>query len=125
MNNDVEELLTEGMQRTTAGVRMAPELAGRLSGQAASKHRRRLFTQAGVAGGTALAVAAGFVIAGVLSPATSGTAEPQVQTAAYVVSQMNHALGRAPWWPTSSRRSRPAASGRRPPAGSTRNRPIL
>lgn len=80
---------------------MDPGLAGRMSGQAARKHRRWLFTRAGAAGGTVLgvaglAVAAGFTIAGVLSPATRGAAAPHVQTAAYVLSHVNHALASGP-----------------------------
>jgi hypothetical protein len=110
MSNDIEELLRDGMERTTAEVRMAPDLAGRLAGQAARRHRRRLRTRAGATGGTVLGAAgltvAGFATAG--TPATApggtgathggtgathgGTGASRVQTAAYVLSHVNHAL---------------------------------
>jgi hypothetical protein len=99
MGNDVEELLRDGMRRTTVGVRMAPDLAGRLAGQAARKHRRWLLTRAGAAGGTALAalaVAAGFAVAGAVTTAPGATIAPRVQTAAYVIGQANHALASEP-----------------------------
>jgi hypothetical protein len=92
MANDVEELLRDGMCRATDEVRMAPSLAGSLTGQAASRRRRRQYTRAGLAAGTALAAVAGFAIAGPLttSPARPGAA--RVQTVSYVIGQANHAL---------------------------------
>jgi hypothetical protein len=90
MAKDIEELLRDGMRRATDEVRMAPDLAGRLTGQAARNRRRRTFAQAGVAAGTALAVAAGFAVAGAL------TAPPSVpvraQNVAYVISRASRAL---------------------------------
>lgn len=91
MKTDVEELLREGMERFTTGVR-AP---GGLARAAAHLHRRRLAVRAAVACGTAAVTAAAVIVAtGAVSgssarPAASGAQE---RAAAYVVKRVENAL---------------------------------
>jgi len=91
MNTDVEELLREGMERFTAGVRAPAGLAhaaGRL-------HRRRLAARTAVACGTAAAAATALilVVAGAGGGAArTGPSGTQARTAAYVISRVENAL---------------------------------
>jgi hypothetical protein len=91
MNTDVEELLRDGMERFTAGVRAPAGLAhtaGRL-------HRRRLAVRAAVACGTAAVTAAAVVAVAAGAgggPAQTGPTVSQARTAAYVISRVEKAL---------------------------------
>jgi hypothetical protein len=90
MNTDVEELLREGMERFTAGVRAPAGLAD----TARRLHRRRLAVRAAVACGTAAVTAAAVTV----TVAATGTAPrtgpggARAQTAAYVVQRVEKAL---------------------------------
>jgi hypothetical protein len=91
MNTDVEELLRDGMERFTAGVRAPAGLAhaaGRL-------HRRRLAARTAVACGTAAAAATALivVVAGASGgPAQTGPGGTRARTAAYVINRVENAL---------------------------------
>ena len=91
MNTDVEELLRDGMQRFTAGLR-APAGLARTAGRL---HRRRLAVRAAVACGTAAVTAAAVVVAAAGAggtPPPSGVSGARVRTAAYVVHRVEKAL---------------------------------
>jgi hypothetical protein len=91
MNTDVEELLRDGMERFTAGVRAPAGLA-----HTASRRRRlRLIIRAAVVCGTAAvtAVAVVAVAAGAGGgPARTGPALSQAHTVAYVISRVEKAM---------------------------------
>jgi len=88
MNTDVEELLRDGMERFTAGVRAPVGLAGG-AGRLHRLHRRRLAARAAVACGAAAAIAVGVAFAATAGAAGSGA---QVRTAAYVTKRVEYAL---------------------------------
>ena len=91
MNTEVEELLRDGMERFTEGVR-APE---GLAGAAARLRRRRTARRALVAGGTVTATAAAVIIAAAAAGGTAartGSSLAQARETAYVVSRVEHAL---------------------------------
>jgi hypothetical protein len=93
MSNDVEELLRGGMRRATAGVRMAPDLAGQMTRRAASaNHKRRLRAWAATTAGAAVAAVTGFAVAGAMTVAPAASGGPRAQTVAYVVSRIDRAL---------------------------------
>jgi hypothetical protein len=89
MNTDVEELLQDGMERFTAGVRAPAGLAGG-AGRLHRQHRRRLAARATVACGAAAAIAAGVTFAAAGGSTGSGAA--QAHTVAYVTSRVENAL---------------------------------
>jgi hypothetical protein len=91
MNEDIEELLRDGMERFTKDVR-APAGLARTAGRL---HRRRLAARTAIASGTALVTAA--AVAAVVTsiggtPGPAGPAQPQARTAAYVISRAENAL---------------------------------
>jgi hypothetical protein len=91
MNTDVEELLRDGMERFTAGVRAPAGLAH----TASRRRRRRLAVRAAVACGTAAVTAAAVVAVAAGTgggPARTGPAISQAHTAAYVISRVEKAL---------------------------------
>ncbi|HSS92010.1 MAG TPA: hypothetical protein VLL69_22075, partial [Streptosporangiaceae bacterium] len=91
MNTDVEELLRDGMERFTAGVRAPAGLAR----TASRLRRRRLAVRAAVACGTAAVTAAAVVAvaAGVGGgPGQTGPTVSQAHTTAYVISRVENAL---------------------------------
>jgi len=91
MNTDVEEMLREGMERFTTGVR-APDGLAHAAGRL---HRRRLAARTAVACGTAAAAAMALivVVAGAGGgPAATGPGGTQARTAAYVISRVENAL---------------------------------
>ena len=85
---DVEELLRDGMERFTEGVRAPAGLAA----EAARRHRRRVAIRVSAActGVAAVAAAAALLAAG--SPASTGAAGTRATTVAYVVSHVKQAL---------------------------------
>ena len=91
MNTDVEELLREGMERFTAGVRAPAGLAD----TARRLHRRRLAVRAAVACGTAAVTGAAAVAVTVAATGTAARTGPggaRAQTAAYEVQRVEKAL---------------------------------
>lgn len=86
MNTDVEELLREGMERFTAGVRAPAGLAA----DAGRLHRRRLAARTAVACGTAAVVAVGAAV-GVAAGGPGGS-PAQAHTVAYVTTRVEKAL---------------------------------
>jgi len=90
MNTDVEELLREGMERFTTGVRAPAGLAR----TARRLHRRRLAVRVAVACGTVAVTAAAAiaVTAGTGAPARTQAGVAQARTAAYVISRVEDAL---------------------------------
>jgi hypothetical protein len=91
VNEDIEELLRDGMERFTKEVR-APAGLARTVGQL---HRRRMAVRAAAASGAAIAAAAVAValVTGVGgAPGPAGPPGPQARTAAYVVSRVENAL---------------------------------
>ena len=92
MTTELEQALREGMERFTHGMRVPEGLARR-----ADRHRQRRRRTARVlaaAGTAAIVTAAGAVLAGVTSAPGQG-APPRIQTSAYVVSRVEHALAAA------------------------------
>ncbi len=90
MSTDVEDLLREGMERFTEGVRAPAGLAYRASRQ---RRRRRIVRGAvliGTAVATATAVAVAMTAAGTV--AQPGSSLAQARAAALVVSRVKHAL---------------------------------
>jgi len=90
MSTEVEDLLREGMQRFTEGIR-AP--AGLAQAARRQRRRRRIFrgTMAGLAAvATAAAVAVAMTAAGMV--AQPGGSLAQARAAAYLVSRVKHAL---------------------------------
>ena len=91
MNTDVEELLREGMDRFTTGVRAPAGLAR----EAVRLRRRRRAVRAGVACGTAAVIAvAAIALTGVAAGVSPrpGDGLAQARTAAYVISRVEDAL---------------------------------
>jgi hypothetical protein len=91
MNTEVEELLRDGMERFTAGVR-APE---GLAGAAGRLRRRRTARRALVAGGTVTATAAAVIIAAAAAGGTAartGGSLAQARETAYVLTRVENAL---------------------------------
>jgi hypothetical protein len=89
MTTELEQALREGMERFTHGMRVPEGLARK-----ADRHRQRRRRTARVlaaAGTAAIVTAAGAVLAGVTGASGQG-APPRIQTAAYVVSRVEHAL---------------------------------
>ena len=91
MNTDVEELLREGMERYTAGVRAPAGLA-----HTASKlRRRRMAVRAAVACGTAAVIATAAVVVAAGASATPPGTNPgmaDTHAVAYVLSRVQKAL---------------------------------
>jgi hypothetical protein len=89
MKTDAEELLRDGMERFTAGVR-AP---GGLAGTVAAMRRRRRATRTAVACGTAAVTAAAVALV-VVSGGTagSGVSPAQAREMAYVTKRVENAL---------------------------------
>jgi hypothetical protein len=93
MNTDVEELLREGMERFTAGVRAPAGLAHTASGL----RRRRMAVRAAVACGAAAVTATVAVVVAVGAGGTPGRTNPgmaNTRTTAYVISRVDKALAR-------------------------------
>ncbi len=91
MNTEVEELLRDGMERFTEGVR-APE---GLASAASRLRRRRTARRALVAGGTVTATAAAVIIATAAAGGTAartGSSLAQARETAYVLTRVEHAL---------------------------------
>jgi hypothetical protein len=91
VNEDIEDLLRDGMERFTKDVR-APAGLARTAGQL---HRRRLAVRAAVASGTAVIATAAVVAVVAVAGGTGGPAGPggpQARTVAYVISRIEHAL---------------------------------
>jgi hypothetical protein len=94
MNTSVEELLRDGMERFTEGVRAAGG-PSRLAREAGRLHRRRLTVRTAAAGGTAAVIAAAVIaVTGGASavPARTGVHGTQARTVAYVTGQVERAL---------------------------------
>lgn len=89
MNTDVEDLLQDGMERFTAGVRAPAGLAGQAAGLH-RQHRRRLVARTAVACGTAAAIAIGATF--VAASGSGGDGVAQAHTVAYVTSRVENAL---------------------------------
>jgi hypothetical protein len=89
MKTDMEELLRDGMERFTEGMRAPAGLAA----EAGRRHRRRMAARvsAGCGGVAAVAAAAALLLAGG-APAATGGSGTQARTVAYVVSRVKHAL---------------------------------
>jgi hypothetical protein len=91
MNTEMEELLRDGMERFTAGVR-APE---GLASAAARLRRRRMARRALVAGGTVTATAAAVILATVAAGGTAartGSGVAQGRETAYILTRVESAL---------------------------------
>jgi hypothetical protein len=90
MSTDVEDLLREGMERFTAGVRAPAGLAHRASGL----RRRRRIVRGAVLTAAAAATAAGVAVAMAAAGtvAQPGSSLAQARAAAYVVSRVKTAL---------------------------------
>ena len=91
MNADVEELLREGMERFTTGVRAPVGLAG----AAVRLRRRRRAARAAVAcGAVAVIAVAAIAVTGVAvgAPGRPGGGPARARTAAYVISRVETAL---------------------------------
>ena len=92
MNIEVEELLRDGMERFTAGVR-APQ--GLASGAAGTLRRRRTVRRALVAGGAVTATAAAVIIVTAAAGGTTartGGSVAQARETAYLVARVENAL---------------------------------
>jgi hypothetical protein len=87
MKTDAEELLRDGMERFTAGVR-AP---GGLAGTVAAMRRRRRVTRTAVACGTAAVTAAAVALVSG-GTARSGVSPAQAREMAYVTKRVENAL---------------------------------
>jgi len=89
MKTDVEELLRDGMERFTEGVRAPAGLAAAVG----RRHRRRVVAGVSAAGTTVAAVAAAVavVVAGG-APATTGAAGARAREVSYLVSRVKLAL---------------------------------
>jgi hypothetical protein len=85
MNGNVEELLREGLDRHTAGVRMPAGLPGRAR---AHRRRRQVAFRAALAGGTAAVTAAAVIAA----TGGAGAGDVRARTAAYVLRNVENAL---------------------------------
>jgi hypothetical protein len=89
MKTDAEELLRDGMERFTAGVRAPDGLAGTV----AAMRRRRRATRAAVACGTAAVTAAAVALVVVSGGAArSGVSPAQAREMAYVTKRVENAL---------------------------------
>lgn len=92
MKTDVEELLRDGMERFTEGVRAPAGLAA----TAGRRHRRRVTVRISAACGGVAAVAAAAALVISLpagdAPASTGTSGTQARTVAYVVTRVKQAL---------------------------------
>ena len=91
MNTEVEELLRDGMERFTEGVRAPDGLAS----AAARLRRRRTARRALLAGGTVTATAAAVIIATAAAGGTAartGSSLAQARHTAYVLTRVEHAL---------------------------------
>lgn len=91
MKTDVEELLRDGMERFTEGVRAPAGLAA----TAGRRHRRRVAVRISAACGGVAAVAAAAALVAVSLPGggqATGSTRPQTHTVAYVVSRVKQAL---------------------------------
>jgi hypothetical protein len=91
MNNDVEDLLRQGMERFTAELRAPADLTRRV---ARRRRRRRLTRRSGAGLVTALAVGTAVLLAVVPGPAHNGGQGPMTNTA-YVVKRVDSALSAA------------------------------
>ncbi len=91
MTTDIEQLLRDGMERSTRGLMVPAGLARK-----AARHLRRRQRRARVASaaGTAAALTAGAVVAGATGASSPATG-PRVPTAAYVVSRFERAAAAA------------------------------
>jgi hypothetical protein len=85
---DVEELLRDGMEQFTKGVRAPAGLAAEVG----RRHRRRVAVRVSAASGAVAAVAAAAALLAAGSPASTGAAGTQTTTVAYVVSHVRQAL---------------------------------
>lgn len=92
MSTDVEDLLREGMERFTEGVRAPAGLAVRASSQRRQRRTRivRGAVLIGTAAAAATAIAVAMTAAGTV--AQPGSSLAQARAAAYVVSRVKHAL---------------------------------
>jgi hypothetical protein len=89
MKTDAEELLRDGMERFTTGVRAPDGLAGTV----ARMHRRRRMTRTAVACGTAAVTAAAVALVMVTGgTAGSGVSPAQAKEMAYVTTRVENAL---------------------------------
>lgn len=91
-DQDVEDLLREGLDRITAGVRIP---AGLTAKARARQRRRKVALRAALAGAAAAVTAAALVAVAVGSggtPARTGAGTAQAGTAAYVVRRVENAL---------------------------------
>ena len=89
MNTDVEDLLREGMEQFTAGLRAPEGLAARV----ARRHRRRLVLRS-MSGGAAVLAAGAAALAVIVLPRVSGTGQQATDTA-YVIRSVDNALSAA------------------------------
>jgi hypothetical protein len=88
MNGDIEQLLSEGLNRLTAEVQVPADVAARAR---AHRQRRKIAASAALACGTA-AVTAAAVIAVAAPGARPGGGAVGARTTAYVVTRVEHAL---------------------------------